>query len=167
MTYNEALGILYLFLLIALIVYLAMHRYQKDQSGKQDNDFACFTVREQLALANRTAEKIAEAEQLITDMQESRIEDIIMLHIEWIGRDDRQHEISLGCDGYNMATACMIEIGEREANDLKNELAYQCAVLSDRGRDRQKRSQIDAIRRGEAIEHDEAMHTLRSVYYDG
>lgn len=167
MAYNDALGILYLFLLIALIVYLAMRRYQSDRSEEPDTDFACFTVREQLAIANRTAETLGEAEQLITDMQESRAEDVMMLHIEWIGRDAQQHEITLGCDGYNTATACMIEIGEREVNDLKNELACQCAILSDCGRHRQKRGQIDAVRRGEAIEYDEAMHALRSAYLDG
>ena len=165
MNYNEALGILYLFLLIVLIVDLAQKRYQKDKSEEQEPlDFSHLTVKEQLAIANKTAEMISDLEQLITDMQESRIDDIMMLHIEWIGRDDRQHEISIGCDGYNTATECMTEIAEREAEDLKNELAHQCTALSDHGRHRQNRGHISMIRRGEALEDDEAMHTMRSVY---
>ena len=74
MNYNEALGILYLFLLIVLIVYLAQKRYQKDKSEEQEQiDFSHLTVKEQLAIANKTAEMISDLEQLITDMQESRL----------------------------------------------------------------------------------------------
>lgn len=165
MTYNKALAILYMILLIALIVYLANKRLQNDKiEDHEEIDFSHLTVKEQLAIANKTAETISDLEQLITDMQESRLEDVMMLHIEWIGRDDRQHQISLGCDGYNTATQCMIEIGEREAIDMKNELAYQCAALSDHARHRQNRGQISMIRRGEALEDDEAMHALRSIY---
>ena len=163
MTYNQALGILYLFLLICLIVYLAKKRIEKDRND-EGSDFAYLTVREQLAVASRTAETIAEAEQLIEDMQESRSDDVMMLHIEWIGRDDRHHTIALACDGYNTSTACMIEISEREINDLKNDLAHQCSVLSERGRSRLNRGQNDASRRGEAIEIDEEVHALRSLY---
>ena len=163
MTYNQALGILYLFLLICLIVYLAKKRIEKDRND-EGSDFAYLTVREQLAVANRTAETIAEAEQLIEDMQESRSDDVMMLHVEWIGRDDRHHTIALACDGYNTSTACMIEISEREINDLKNVLAHQCAILSERGRSRLNSLHNDASRRGEAIEIDEEVHALRSLY---
>lgn len=164
--YDGALGIFYLFLLIAAVVYLVKRKGHAEETEPED-DFEYLTVREQLAIANRTADTIAEAEQLVTDMQESAAEDIMMLHIEWIGRDDRRHELSFGCDGYNTATACMIEISEREIHDLKNDLAHQCAVLSDRGRSRRNRVQIDADRRGEAIKVDEALHALRSAYLDG
>lgn len=165
--YDGALGIVYLFLLIAAVVYLVKHSRYAEEETEQEDDFEYLTVREQLAIANRTADSIAEAEQLVTDMQESAAEDIMMLHIEWIGRDDRRHEISFGCDGYNTATACMIEISEREIHDLKNDLAHQCAVLSERGRSRRNRVQIDADRRGEAIEVDETLHALRNAYLDG
>lgn len=164
--YDGALGVFYLFLLIAAVIYL-VKRSRHAEETEPDDDFAYLTVREQLAIANRTADSIAEAEQLITDMQESAAEDIMMLHIEWIGRDDRRHEISFGCDGYNTATACMIEISEREIHDLKNDLAHQCAVLSDRGRNRLNSVQIGADRRGEAIQIDEALHALRDAYLDG
>lgn len=165
--YDGALGIVYLFLLIAAVVYLTKRNRHVDEDSEQEDDYEYLTVREQLAIANRTADSIAEAEQLVTDMQESAAEDIMMLHIEWIGRDDRRHEISFGCDGYNTATACMIEISEREIHDLKNDLAHQCAVLSERGRSRRNRVQIDADRRGEAIEVDETLHALRNAYLDG
>ena len=147
--YDGALGIVYLFLLIAAVVYLTKRNRHVDEDSEQEDDFEYLTVREQLAIANRTADSIAEAEQLVTDMQESAAEDIMMLHIEWIGRDDRRHEISFGCDGYNTATA------------------HQCAVLSERGRSRRNRVQIDADRRGEAIEVDETLHALRNAYLDG
>lgn len=163
MTYNQALGIFYLFLLIAVIVYLVKRRIEKDKE-EQGSDFQYLTVREQLAIANRTAETIAEAEQLLTDAQESRSDDMMMLHIEWIGRDNRQHEITIGCDGYNTTTVCISQICEREINDLKNDLAHQCAVLTDRGRSRLNRGHNDASRRGEAIEIDEEVHALRNLY---
>ena len=163
MTYNKALGIFYLFLLICLIGYLVKKRIEKDRND-EGSDFAYLTVREQLAVANRTAETIAEAEQLIEDMQESRSDDVMMLHVEWIGRDDRHHTIALACDGYNTSTACMIEISEREINDLKNTLAHQCAVLSESGRSRINGGHNDASRRGEAIEIDEEVHAMRSLY---
>lgn len=165
--YDGALGVFYLFLLIAAVVYLAKRNRHASKETEPEDDFAYLTVREQLAIANSTADSIAEAEQLITDMQESAAEDIMMLHIEWIGRDDRRHEISFGCDGYNTATTCMIEISEREIHDLKNDLAHQCAVLSERGRNRLNRVQIGADRRGEAIQIDETLHALRDAYLDG
>lgn len=164
--YDGALGIVYLFLLIAAVVHLVKRNRYAEETEPED-DFEYLTVREQLAIANKTADSIAEAEQLITDMQESAIEDIMVLHIEWIGRDDRRHEISFGCDGYNTATACMIEISEREVHDLKNDLAHQCVILSERGRSRRNRVQIDADRRGEAIKVDETLHALRNAYLDG
>lgn len=165
--YDGALGIVYLFLLIAAVVYLTKRNRHADEDSEQEDDFEYLTVREQLAIANRTADSIAEAEQLITDMQESAVEDVMVLHIAWLGRDNKRHTIALDCNGCNTSTECMIQISEREIHDLKNDLAHQCAVLSERGRNRLNRVQIDADRRGEAIQIDETLHALRDAYLDG
>lgn len=163
----DVLGMVYFFLLIVLIVYLVMRR-QPQKQEEPDNDFAYLTVREQLAAASQTADMIAEAEQLIADMEESNADDILVLHIEWLGRDDQMHELSLNCDGINTATACMTEIGEREINDLKNDLAQQCAVLSEHGRSRQNRRHYGRNPEGEGSESiDEVVSTLRSSYLNG
>lgn len=165
-SYNEALGIFYLFLLIAALVYLAKRRARYDE--EHESDFSYLSVREQLAVANRTADTIAEAEQLITDMQESDESDVLVLHIEWLGRDDKMHEMSIDCNGINTATECMIEISDREINMLKTELAHQCAILSERGRHRIIcRKNIEYSAGEGSADIDEIVHTMRSNYLNG
>lgn len=167
LSYNQALGLFYLFLLIVVIVYLAKRRARRDEE-ENESDFTYLSVREQLAVANRTADTIAEAEQLITDMQESDESDVLVLHIEWLGRDDKMHEMSIDCNGINTATECMIEISDREINMLKTELAHQCAILSERGRSRiicRKNSDYSA---GEgSADIDKIVHTMRNDYLNG
>lgn len=164
--YDGALGIFYLFLLIAAVVYLVKRSRHAEDETEPDDDFEYLTVREQLAIANQTADSIAEAEQLITDMQESAVEDVMVLHIAWLGRDNMQHTIALDCNGCNTSTECMIQISEREISDLKNDLAKQIAILSDRGRRRLNRRQNGAEQKGEGS-IDEIVSALRSSYLNG
>lgn len=168
MAYNQALALMYLCLLTVGILYLirwSRARRENENELEDDSDFAYLSVREQLAIASKTADSIAEAEQLITDMQESAADDIIIMHIEWLGRDDQMHDISVSCDGINTATDCLISIGEREIHDLKSDLAHQCAILSSTGRSSRNCGQNE--QKEGSDEYDETLHNLRSVYING
>ena len=159
------IGALYPALLLCAVI-LMIYKRRREEPEEDDDGFSYLTVREQIALANQTAQEIGTAEQLITDMEESTCSDIIIVHLEWIGRDAAKHEMHLQCDGINTATECIIAISEREVNDLKDELAHQCAVLSEEGRSRQHRRQNAAAQEGEGSV-DEAVYGLRSRYLNG
>ena len=161
----DKIGTLYPALLLCAVI-LMFYRQHKHPPEDDEDDFTYLTVREQIAIANQTAEEIATAEQLITDMQESTQDDVMVLHIEWIGRDAQRHEMDLHCSGEDTATECIIQIAEREVHELKNALAHQCAVLSEEGRSRQHRRQNAAAQEGEGSV-DEAVYGLRSRYLNG
>ena len=159
------IGALYPALLLCAVI-LMIYKRRREEPEEEDDGFSYLTVREQIALANQTAQEIGTAEQLITDMEESTCSDIIIVHLEWIGRDAAKHEMHLQCDGINTATECIIAISEREVNDLKDELAHQCAVLSDAGRNRRNgRRNAGYQRGGESV--DETVSMLRDAYLDG
>lgn len=156
-------GVLY-FLVIVGAVYWIFIRRTKD--SVRSDDFEYLSVREQIATANETAETISELEELITDMQESKPRDVMVLHVEWIGRDNEKHAIDLSCDGRNTCTDAMVEICDAEINGLKNTLAYQCAVLSGDIRHRQNRRKNERARK-EGIDLDETVSALRSQHLNG
>lgn len=158
----QAIGVLYLIVLITVIIYAAL---RKHKACNQD-DFEYLTVREQLTVAKETADAIGEAEQLISDMQMSTPNDIIALHLEWIGRDDERHAVELYCNGLNTASENMICIGEREIHDLKIELARQCEILAFGGRHRQNRRQYGARQEGDGTV-EEVVSALRNGYLNG
>ena len=157
------LGNFYLLLLISLSIFLMIKKFRKRIHGEE---FEYLTVREQLALANETADIISEMEQLETDVQESHADDVMVLHMEWIGRDNERHAVDLSCDGRNTISDCMGDICERQIHDLKQELSHQCAVLSDNARRRNKRRQYVPHQEGEGS-IDETVSALRSAYLDG
>lgn len=157
---TEKLGILYFLLILTGVIRLAVKAARRADPEEPDN-FEYLTVREQIAEAKATSDALGEAEQLITDMQESTADDVIVLHIEWLGRDDAQHSLDLCCDGDNTASECMAEIGEREAYELRQLLARQCAVLSDCGRHRQNHRQNEH-NAGEGSGYAEILSTLRN-----
>lgn len=156
----EKLGILYFVLILIGAIRLFIRAARKEQQEDAD-DFAYLTVREQLAEAQATSDALGEAEQLITDMQESCEDDVMILHIDWIGRDDEQHTLELYCDGSDTASECMTEIAEREVHDLQIILARQCAMLAEEGRHRQNHRQNERIA-GEGSSNGEILPVLRS-----
>lgn len=121
-------------LLIALLVKLIQPPKDDADDDAEDYDFELLTRREQLATAKETADAINDLEQMQTDIECSNADDILMLHIEWIGRDGVKREHELYCDGMNTNSECMVQIAEREIHELRQALSYQCGVLSERGR---------------------------------
>ena len=139
---------------------------RKIKRSVRADDFEYLSVREQLAVANETAETISELEELSTDMQESERDDVMMLHVEWIGRDGEKHAVVLACDGMNTCTEAMTEICESEINSLKNALAHQCAVLSGDIRHR-RNSRKNERAQGEGLNIAEKVSALRTHYLNG
>lgn len=116
------------FLVVLLVKLIQPH----DDSAEIncDDDFDLLTRREQLAAAKETADAINDLEQMQTDIECSNADDILMLHIEWIGRDGVKREHELYCDGMNTNSECMIQIVERGIHDMRQALTYQCRVLA-------------------------------------
>ena len=151
-------------ILCALIVAVIFAR--KARASVHRDDFEYLTVREQLAIANNTADTIAELEQLCTDMECSDKDDVMILHLEWIGRDNEAHALDLACDGTNTCTEDMIEISECEINDLKNDLSHQLAILSGDGRSRRNSRQNNRLAEGgKSIA--EIVSALRAAHLNG
>ena len=116
-----------------------------DEPAEDDGgayDFELLTRREQLATAKETADAINDLEQLQTDIDCSTADDVLMLHIEWIGRDGVKREHELYCDGMNTSSESMSAIADREIHELRQALAYQCGVL---GRSTPNSAQNDYI----------------------
>ena len=104
-----------------------------DEPAEDDGgayDFELLTRREQLATAKETADAINDLECLQTDIDCSNADDVLMLHIEWIGRDGQKREHELYCDGMNTSSEGMSAIAEREIHELRQALSYQCGVLA-------------------------------------
>ena len=156
---NEIMGAFILLVLLALLFVPIRRADTAEEQPEERTDFDFLSVREQLAAAHETADQIGGMEQLLTDIEESCEDDVIILHIEWVGRDDVQHEYDLYCDGEDTASECMAEIAEREIHDLREALAYQCVVLSERGRHRQNHRQNDTDPAGDC--YDEILSAVR------
>lgn len=158
------IAILYLGLLAALF-WKFYHKWREDQEPEDDFDY--LTVREQLAVANDTAQTIAVAERLITDMEISTPDDVMAVRLEWLGRDDQEHSIDIYCDGSDTETENLICIGERIVHDLQAELSHQCAVLSTAQRHRQNKRQIRDIKREGGVNIDQIVSEMRCKYLNG
>lgn len=121
---------------ISIIIVLLVKLIQppSDDEPAEDGggayDFELLTRREQLATAKETADAINDLECLRTDIDCSNADDVLMLHVEWIGRDGQKREHELYCDGMNTSSEGMSAIAEREIHELRQALAYQCGVLA-------------------------------------
>lgn len=166
---SQWIGGLYLVALIALMFYwILFKRTPADSDQTQDDDFSYLTIREQLAAAQETSDALGEAEQLITDMAESDEDDIMVLHLEWIGRDNAAHEMSLYCDGVNTASECMTAIADRAVCELRQTLSRQCRMLKTAGRHRPNGRQNGSAAAGEEDDpDDETLSMLRHGHQHG
>ena len=144
------------------------HRYDDadaEESEEPESGFAFLTVREQLAAANTVADKIGEMEQLQTDIAESTPEDLLTVHMEWIGRDNKQHAYDLLCTGTDTASESLTAAAERESYMLREVLSRQCSALSGAERRTQNETQNEEKPEGEWW-RDKAMHSVRRHYQD-
>lgn len=119
--------------IIVFLVKLIQPPAGDDEPAEDDGgayDFELLTRREQLATAKETADAINDLECLQTDIDCSNADDVLMLHIEWIGRDGVKREHELYCDGMNTSSEGMSAIAEREIHELRQALSYQCGVLA-------------------------------------
>lgn len=130
-----------------------------------ESGFAFLTVREQLAAANTVADKIAEMEQLQTDLAESTPEDLLTVHMEWIGRDNKQHAYDLLCTGTDTASESLAAAAERESYMLREVLSRQCSALSGAERRTQNETQNEYKPEGEWW-RDKAVRSVRRQYPD-
>lgn len=154
------------FFIVLCVLIIAVIFARRARASVHRDDFEYLTVREQLAIANNTADTIAELEQLCTDMESSGRDDVMMLHLEWVGRDNESHAIDIACDGTNTCTESMIEICECEIHDQKNELAHQLAILSGEGRSRRNSRQYKRYSEGgESVA--EIVSAMREAYLNG
>lgn len=119
-------------LIAALIVREIRNRSAADPDPPEDPDpadYPLLTVRERARIAKESADKIAEIEDLITELQMCGEDHIKIVRINWIS-EGGEHEIDIPCDGSNTASECMEAIMEREVHDLRTALSRQCAELA-------------------------------------
>lgn len=127
----------------------AIQNWREDREAQEDADFDLLTVAEKVEVVHRTTADLNSMEQLITDLDTCSEERQTVLRLQWLGEDGQNHTYDLYCDGMNTATECLREIAERETNDLRSALAYQCEVLADSTRSRKNGGKIGYKSRGE------------------
>lgn len=128
------------------MIYLAKKALQiwwQDRQEQDAADFELLTVQEQVETVHRTTADLNSIEQLITDLDTCSEERQTVLRLEWLGEDQTRHTYDLYCNGKDTATECLREIAERETNDLRNALAWQCEVLAERTRGRKIGGKIE------------------------
>lgn len=143
------------------IKMLRSSRPEEESEPEPEEDpteFEFLTVREQLAAATGISDKIAEMEQLQTDLVESTPEDLLCVHMEWVGHDSKQHAYDLLCNGADTASESLTAAAERESYMLRQVLSKQCAVLGKAEHRSQNGSQNDA-KGGEWV--DQAVRSMR------
>jgi hypothetical protein len=138
------------------------HQPETAEEEEEETDFEFLTVREQIAAAKETADSLGDMEQLLTDMQLCSEDDVLVLHLEWVGRDNEHHAYDLYCNGSDTATECVAEIAAREAHDIRGTLAYQCSTLANNARSRKNSRKND----GETIGEDELAEVVSALWDD-
>lgn len=121
-------------LFIAGLLYvtykLALSATQQEEPEEEVNDFDLLTVTEKVKVAKETSADIEQMEQMLTDLDLCNDYAPQIIRIEWQSVDGTNHAYDIYCDGDNTATECMRDIAERECDDLRQTLAYQCGQLA-------------------------------------
>lgn len=133
----------------------------QDDPEDEPDDFEFLTVREQIAAVKCTSDQLGDLEQLRTDMDMCNADDVSVVHLEWLGRDNAKHEYDLFCTGDNTATDCLKLITEREIHDLRSILAFQCVTLTERVRSRKNDRKNIADMIGD---ESDAIQTMRDLW---
>lgn len=127
-------------------------------------DFEYMSVREQIKTTSETSEALWSMEQLQTDLSLSDEDDVLVMRLEWIGRDGKAYSYDLFCNGENAASEYLTAIAEQEDYALRKTLAHHCTVLAKTARSRKNGRKNDAEKAGECYE--EAMCHLRGISRD-
>lgn len=114
---------------IGIMLVKRARRCGEEEPEDEPEDFEFLTVREQLKAAQRVSDGIGSMEQLQTDIAESTEDDVLAVHIEWIGRDGAAHQHDLLCSGIDTASECLAEIAARESHMLRETLSRQLATM--------------------------------------
>lgn len=122
---------------------------EPEEEPEPETNFEFLTVREQLAAANAVSDEIDAMEQLQNDLAECSPDDVLGLHLMWVGFDGTEHEYDILCNGSDTASECMAAIAARESHDLRVRLSHQCAVLARGTRSTQNCTQNDEEPEGE------------------
>lgn len=124
-------AILLLFGLGAVFVF-ALRNPPYDEPDEEYTDFDLMSVREKIRNVWWTSDAIEDLEQLQTDLKlcDPRT-NVKAITLSWIGDDDENHEYTILCDGVNLNTEAIDEIAEREIYELRADLSYKTAVLSE------------------------------------
>lgn len=131
--HDDSYVIVFIFAILLCWFFIKTMQPKREEEQEEEDeppDFEYLTVREQLATAKATSDALGDMEQLITDMETCSEDNIKVIHIEWLGEDDKNHSYDLYADGSNTVTECIEAIAEREQAELRRTLAYQCSVLS-------------------------------------
>lgn len=122
-------------LLLILCIAFLLFASSKIESRKQEEepeylDFDLAGANEKIDIVSETRIDLNAMEQLATDLQVSTPDMQFVIQLAWIGRDGKDHTYDLYIDGQNTATDAISLIAEREINELRQALAYECAELS-------------------------------------
>ena len=113
---------------VAILLVISSRIEKKKKSEYVDFDLA--GMNEKLNIADETRKGLNAMEELATDIQTSSPDLQIVIHLTWVSHDGEPREYDLYIDGCNTASDAMNMIIEREINDLRTALAYECAALS-------------------------------------
>lgn len=115
----------------------------EDEETEQEEtpDFAFLSVREQVETVKNTSDALQDLEDLQLSLEESTVDDVVVIRMEWMSRDGKNHALEVYCNGSDTASESLCTLAEAEIHETKKVLAYQCETLAKRTRSVQNCSQ--------------------------
>lgn len=137
---------------------------EPEQEQDDTPDFEYLTVREQVETVKNTSDALQGLENLELSLEESTVDDVVVIRMEWMSRDGKNHALEVYCNGSDTASESLCTLAEAEIHETKKVLAYQCETLAKRTRSVQNCAQNvkkPRYRGGEDIDR-----LLRKVWED-
>jgi hypothetical protein len=125
------------FILCALLlIFIALYPGKTEPLHMQDEPFMLAPYAEKIRELNELTSDLEMIEQMRTDLALLNADNVQAVTLQWQDSTGIDREYTILLDGQNTAHACMSEIMEREAFDLREEIAYKTRLLKC-GRDEQ------------------------------
>ena len=114
---------------------------QEEEPEQDESDFAFLSVREQVETVKNTSDALQDLENLELSLEESTVDDVVVIRMEWMSRDGKNHALEVYCNGSDTASESLCTLAEAEIHETKKALAYQCETLAKRTRSTQNCAQ--------------------------
>lgn len=118
-----------LILCALLLVFIALYPGKTEPLQVQNEPFALLPYAEKIRELNELTADLEMVEQMRTDLALLNVDNVQAVTLQWQDSTGIDREYTILLDGQNTAHACVSEIMEREAFDLREEITYKTRLL--------------------------------------